>query len=151
MLNQNVHILGLECLLPPPPPPPPPPKISANESAPPPPPPPQSGLQTPIPPHVGPFGSPMAPAPYFQGLLPPVNTHSASAPWWIPNDADSVDVYSHWYATSYKQAPPVTAAVPPTPVPVPDKTKAKNKFLKRKSETIDPRVDAGKNSFISSI
>ena len=132
-------------MLPPPPPPPPPPNITVNESHPPPS---QSGLPTPAPSPSVTFTNVMPATNYYQNILPPVHTHSASTPWWIPTDADSSDVYAHWYATSYKPGvQPTTGTTPATPsaaAGVCEKSKSKNKFLKRKSEAIDPRVDAGK-------
>lgn len=148
---KNPEVPGLECLLPPPPPPPPP-KITVNESHPPPP---QPGLPTPVPPPTGPFANviPQPVRPFYPQMAPPVISHAASTPWWIPTDADTTDVYGQWYPTPYKTpmpgtpgATPVTPAPPPPPPPPPlsDKAKLKNKFLKRKSEPIDPRADAEK-------
>ncbi|XP_033219313.1 zinc finger protein 385B-like [Belonocnema kinseyi] len=137
---KNPEVPGLECLLPPPPPPPPPPNITVNESHPPPH---QPGLPTPVPPPSGTFGNVMPAPNYYANILTPIQTHSASTPWWIPTDADSSDVYAHWYATSYKagvQQPTGTSPV----IPAGEKSKSKPKFLKRKSEAIDPRIDAEK-------
>lgn len=145
---KNPEVPGLECLLPPPPPPPPPPKITVNESHPPPSMP--SGLPTPVPPPSGPFGNIMqSPVrPFYPTIAQPVLSHATSTPWWIPTDADSTDVYAQWYANSYKnaaaaQGTPVTTTATTTP-PQAEKLKAKNKFLKRKTEPIDPRADAEK-------
>lgn len=136
--------------MPPPPPPPPPPKITVNESHPPPSMP--SGLPTPVPPPSGPFGNIMqSPVrPFYPTIAQPVLSHATSTPWWIPTDADSTDVYAQWYANSYKnaaaaQGTPVTTTATTTP-PQAEKLKAKNKFLKRKTEPIDPRADAGKKN-----
>lgn len=134
-------------MLPPPPPPPPPPNITVNESHPPP----QPGLPTPVPPPSGNFGNVMPAPNYYANILPPMQTHSASTPWWIPTDADSSDVYAHWYATSYKQGVQQTTGISPV-IPAAaagEKSKSKTKFLKRKSEAIDPRIDAGKIYFVS--
>lgn len=72
--------------------------------------------------------------PYY--VHPPIQTQS-STPWWVPNEADSSELYesqyAQWYEATYKVPPPANLA-----------SNAKSKYYKRKSEFIDPAQDAGK-------
>lgn len=141
---ENPEVPGLECLLPPPPPPPPPVSLSTEATA--------AGTQqqsqkppqdqqlsenlaatsTPV---LTPGEFPTtANSQYF--IHPAVKTQSP-APWWVPNDADSPELYdsqyAQWYEATYKVPPPVNFS-----------SKTKSKYYKRKSEFIDPAQDAEK-------
>lgn len=132
-------LLGLECLLPPPPPPPPVALSTSEGDA-------ETSeiqqLQSPGPEDtaagtctaVSPSQFTVtATSPFF--IHPGVQAQS-STPWWVPTEADSLELYdsqyAQWYEATYKVPPPANIL-----------SKVKSKYYKRKSEFIDPAQDAG--------
>ncbi|XP_029032675.2 zinc finger protein 385B-like isoform X3 [Osmia bicornis bicornis] len=156
-----IHIVcdaGLECFLPPPPPPPPTPlvalpkcnslmasteqqqqPVTAEETT--------TGLSsgetainlTSLEPTS--FANLPVPTPYIMHptTMQPQTPGQPAAPWWVPTEADTSELYGRWYDTTYKAAA-ATIASPTIQVT----GKAKNKYYKRKNEFIDPAQDAEK-------
>ncbi|XP_029032676.2 zinc finger protein 385B-like isoform X4 [Osmia bicornis bicornis] len=155
---ENPEIPGLECFLPPPPPPPPTPlvalpkcnslmasteqqqqPVTAEETT--------TGLSsgetainlTSLEPTS--FANLPVPTPYIMHptTMQPQTPGQPAAPWWVPTEADTSELYGRWYDTTYKAAA-ATIASPTIQVT----GKAKNKYYKRKNEFIDPAQDAEK-------
>ena len=155
---ENPEIPGLECFLPPPPPPPPAPlvalpkcnslmasteqqqqPVTAEETT--------TGLSsgetainlTSLEPTS--FANLPVPTPYIMHptTMQPQTPGQPAAPWWVPTEADTSELYGRWYDTTYKAAA-ATIASPTIQVT----GKAKNKYYKRKNEFIDPAQDAEK-------
>ncbi|XP_033336535.1 zinc finger protein 346 [Megalopta genalis] len=153
---ENPEIPGLECFLPPPPPPPPPvasPKSNNVQSPGEQPQPEATPTETAtstcpseapaitVPASVAPFPNLPVPAPYMMHpAMQPQTPGQPATPWWIPNDADTSDLYARWYDTTYKAA----AAAAAVAAPAIQVGKSKTKHHKRKNEFIDPAQDAEK-------